>query len=66
MNFPEKIGGVIKSPGNAMKTIAEAPLIEEAFMIVGIFAVISALAGYVQSLKIIYDFQVGMRQNTYD
>jgi hypothetical protein len=57
MNFADKIGGVIKRPGNAMKTIAEAPLIEEAIMIVGIFAVTSALAGYVQSLKIIYDFQ---------
>ena len=57
MDITEKITGVIKSPGNTMKTIAEAPLIEEAFLIVGIFAVISALAGYVQSFKLIYDFQ---------
>lgn len=52
MNFVEKIAGTIKNPKNAMKSIAEQPMIEEAVMIVGVYAVISALAGYVQSYKV--------------
>jgi hypothetical protein len=52
MNFVEKIAGTIKNPKNAMKSIAEQPMIEEAVAIVGIYAVLSALAGYVQSYKV--------------
>lgn len=52
MNFVEKIVETIKNPKNAMKSIAEQPMIEEAVAIVGIYAVLSALAGYVQSYKV--------------
>lgn len=52
MSFIEKISGTIKNPKNAMKNVAEQPMIEEAVAIVGIYAVLSALAGYVQSYKV--------------
>jgi len=52
MNFVEKITGIINNPKETMKNIAQEPLIEEAVMIVGILAIIGALAAYVQSYKI--------------
>jgi len=52
MNFVEKITGIITNPKETMKSIAQEPLIEEAVMIVGIYAIISALAAYIQSYKI--------------
>jgi len=52
MNFIEKIIGIINNPKETMKNIAQEPLIEEAVMIVGIYAIIGALAAYIQSLKI--------------
>jgi hypothetical protein len=57
MNFVEKITTSIKNPKNAMKSIAEQPMIEEAVMIVGIYAIISVLAAYVQSSKITFVFE---------
>ncbi len=57
MNFAEKFVETIKSPKNAMKYVAEQPMIEEAVAIVGIYAVLSALAGYVQSYKITYIYE---------
>ncbi len=57
MSFIEKIFGTIRDPKNTMKTLAEQPMIEEALMIVGIYAVIAALSGYVQSSKIIFVFE---------
>ncbi len=55
MNFAEKFVETIKSPKNAMKYVAEQPMIEEAVAIVGIYAVLSALAGYVQSYKVTFE-----------
>ncbi len=52
MNFGEKITQTIKNPKSAMKSIAEQPMIEEAVMIVGIVAVLGALAAYIQTSKI--------------
>lgn len=40
-----------------MKSIAEQPMIEEAVAIVGIYAVLSALVGYVQSYKVSYIYE---------
>ncbi len=57
MNFTEKITGIIKSPKETMKNIAQEPLIEEAVMIVGIYAIIAAIAAYVQSYKIKFNFE---------
>ncbi len=55
MSFAEKkITGIIANPKDTMKIIAQEPLIEEAVLIVGIIAVLGALAGYVQSHKIIF------------
>jgi hypothetical protein len=57
MNFKEKITGIINNPKDMMKSIAEEPHIEEAVMIVGIYAVLSALSGYVQLSKITYIYE---------
>jgi hypothetical protein len=52
MKFGEKITGIITNPKETMKNIAAEPLIEEAVMIVGIYAIIGALAAYIQTSKI--------------
>ncbi len=57
MNFAEKFVETIKNPKNAMKYVAEQPMIEEAVAIVGIYAILTALAGYVQSYKITYIYE---------
>jgi len=57
MNFVEKITGIITNPKETMKSIAQEPHIEEAVMIVGIYAVLSALAGYVQLNKVTYIYE---------
>lgn len=57
MNFIEKITGIISNPKETMKNIAQEPLIEEAVMIVGIYAILSALAAYVQSTKVLYIYE---------
>lgn len=57
MKFVEKITGIINNPKETMKNIAQEPLIEEAVMIVGLYAVLSALAGYVQSYKVTYIYE---------
>ncbi len=57
MNFIEKIIETIKNPKNAMKSIAEQPMIEEAVMIVGISAVLAALSAYILSYKVTYVFE---------
>lgn len=54
MGFKEKIIGTITNPDNETKSIAEHPLIEEAVLIVGIYAVIGAIAAYIQSYKITF------------
>ncbi len=56
MNFIEKVVEIIKNPKN-VKTIAEQPMIEEAVVIIGIYAVLGALAAYVQSYKVTYIYE---------
>ncbi len=53
MNFAEKFVETIKNPKNAMKSIAEQPMIEEAVVIVGILAILGAIAAYVRSYKLV-------------
>jgi hypothetical protein len=57
MNFIEKVVETIKNPKTAMKSIAEQPMIEEAVAVVGIYAILSALVGYVQSYKVTYIYE---------
>ncbi len=57
MNLVEKMIGTIKSPKNAMNSIAERPMIEEAVMIVGIYAVLGAASAYLQSSRVTYVFE---------
>src|SRR3990172_7474006 len=45
---------VIKNPDSETKSIAEHPYIEEAVLIVGIYAVLGAIAAYIQSNKITF------------
>lgn len=57
MSFTDNITGIIKNPKETMKSIAQEPHIEEAVMIVGIYAILSALTGYVQSIKMTYIYE---------
>lgn len=57
MNIAEKMIATLIGPKNALKSIAEQPMIEEAVMIVGIYAILSALAAYVQSYKMTFVFE---------
>lgn len=50
MSFIEKILETIKNPKNSMKNIAEAPIIREAVIIIGISTIIDAING-MQALK---------------
>ena len=49
--------GTMKNPKSAMKSIAGQPLIEEAVVIVGVYAVLSAISGFLMADKIIYVFE---------
>ncbi len=57
MNFTEKIVGTIQDPKNTMKKISEQPMIEEAVAILGIYAVLTALASYIQTSKMTYVYE---------
>jgi len=57
MNFIEKIKGAVSDPKNTLKSIAEEPMIEEAVVIVGVYAVLASVATYIQSYKITYVFE---------
>ncbi|CAD6492043.1 MAG: Yip1 domain protein [Candidatus Argoarchaeum ethanivorans] len=57
MSFVERVIGTIKNPKSAMEGIAEHPMIEEAVIIVGVYAVLSAISGLVMADKITYVFE---------
>jgi len=57
MSFIERIKGTISNPNNTMKIIAQEPMIEEAVMIVGIYAALISIAADLQSYKIIPVFE---------
>ncbi|HEY9206190.1 MAG TPA: Yip1 family protein [Candidatus Methanoperedens sp.] len=57
MNFQEKIKATLLNPKNAMKSIAEHPMIEEAVMILGVYAVLGALAAFIRMNKVTIDYE---------
>lgn len=57
MSFVERVKGIISEPKKNMNIISEQPMIEEAVMIIGIYAILIAIAAYIQSNKIIYNFE---------
>lgn len=57
MSLMENITGTIKDPRKTMKNIADQPMIEEAVMIVGIYAVLGAVGALLMSDKITYIFE---------
>ncbi|MCX9081112.1 MAG: Yip1 family protein [Candidatus Methanoperedens sp.] len=57
MNFIERVKGIISEPKKNMNNISEQPMIEEAVMIIGIYAILTAIAAYIQSYKITYVFE---------
>lgn len=54
MNLFNKITGILIKPEETIKEISDRPYIEEAFLIVGIIAILSAISVYI--MPIIYDF----------
>ena len=54
MNLLNKITGILIKPEETIKEISDRPYIEEAFLIVGIIAILSAISAYL--MPIIYDF----------
>ena len=57
MSFVDRVKGIISEPKKIMNDISEQPMIEEAVMIIGIYAILTAIAAYIQSYKIIYNFE---------
>ena len=57
MDFIEKIIGTIRNPKNVMNSISDKPLIEDALMLVGIYAILSALNALLMSDKITYVYE---------
>jgi len=57
MSFIERVTGIISEPKKIMNDISEQPMIEEAVMIIGIYAILTAIAAYIQSYKITYVFE---------
>lgn len=51
LSFFEKIIGVIRNPSNETKSIAENPMIEEAVMIMGVYAAVGAIFTYLISFN---------------
>jgi hypothetical protein len=52
LSFIKRIIGTILNPKTTIKSIAQEPMIEEAVMIVGIYAALISIAAYLQSYKI--------------
>lgn len=57
MSFIDRIRGTISNPKNTMKSIADEPMIEDALVIVGIYAALISIAAYLQSYKITMVFE---------
>jgi hypothetical protein len=58
MKFMERMTGILLKPGETMKDIIKEPRIEEALVIVGIYAILSMLSAYVASTHITYIYDV--------
>ena len=57
MKFTERLTGILVKPGETMKDIIKEPRIEEALVIVGIYAILSMLSTYLVTshVKYVYD-----------
>ncbi len=58
MKFVERLTGILVKPGETMKDIIKEPRIEEALVIVGIYAILSMLSAYVASTHINYIYDI--------
>ena len=56
MNFIERIKGLLLSPDKAMADVAKEPRIEEAVVVIAIYAILYAVFTYVQQSNIKYNF----------
>ncbi len=54
MNFIERITGLITNPDKTMEDVAKEPRIEEAVVVIAIYAILSAISAYVMSSHITY------------
>lgn len=61
MNLIGRITGIITNPRETVQDISENSHIEDAVLIVGIFAILSAIFGYMSQTIIIFEF-IGMDQ----
>ena len=61
MNLTGRITGIITNPRETVQDISENSHIEDAVLIVGIFAILSAIYGYMSQNIIIFEF-IGMDQ----
>lgn len=57
LSFFEKIIGVIRNPDHETKSIAENPMIEEAVMIMGVYAALGAIFAYILSINMKIDIE---------
>ena len=62
MNLVGKITGIITNPRETVQDISENSHIEDAVLIMGIFAILSAISGYMTQNIIIFEF-IGMDQD---
>jgi len=63
MNLMERITGIIINPRETVQDISENSHIEDAVLIVGTFAILSAIFGYMSQNIIIFEF-IGMDQGS--
>ena len=63
MNLTGRITGIITNPRETVQDISENSHIEDAVLIMGIFAILSAIFGYMNQNIIIFDF-IGMDQGS--
>jgi len=63
MNLIGRISGIITNPRETVQDISENSHIEDAVLIMGIFAIVSAISGYMTQNIIIFEF-IGMDQGS--
>jgi hypothetical protein len=63
MNLIGRITGIITNPRETVQDISENSHIEDAVLIMGIFAIVSAISGYMTQNIIIFEF-IGMDQGS--
>jgi len=58
MKFTERLTGILVKPGETMKDIIKEPRIEEALVVVGIYAILSMLSTYLVTTHVKYVYDV--------